>query len=217
MTSRPTAEQLKAIRKRLRLTQEEIASMIGISRIRWSRYEYGHSRIPEELAAKVLEIDAGGTYFGGGELRPTSLLFGTMATIPVVGRVAAGSGETNVDSDNLPILVPQSLANLGGIGFVIDGESMMPALQPGDVAVFKANHTPRPGFTFLVKTPGDEYRCKNLEWKNNEWTLVSINRSFPEEKLGSSQILGILVGWYRSIGSYEKLEADPHGLRLDVL
>ena len=198
------------------MTQEELASLLGISRIRWSRYEYGHSRIPEHLADKMREV-AATQNMSVSELHPASLLFGTMAEIPVAGRASAGLGETNVDSDLQPIWVPQSLANLGGIGFLIDGESMMPALQPGDVAVFKGNNTPRQGFTFLVKTPGDEYRCKNLEWRNNEWTLVSLNKSYPAERLGSSQVLGILVGWYRSIGTYEKLEADPHGLRLDVL
>ena len=215
MSMKPTAEQLKAIRKQLRMTQEELATELGITRIRWSRYEYGLSKIPDEIEAKLTKLHDLSP-FAASEMRPASLIFGEMAEIPVAGFASAGPGETNVDTDLEPIRVPSSLVNLGSIGFVIDGESMMPALQPGDVAVFNANNTPRRGFTFLVRTPEHEYRCKNLEWKNNEWTLVSLNRSYPDEMLGSSQVLGILVGWYRTIGTYEKLEADPHGLRLDA-
>lgn len=223
MDEKPTADILKETRKRLRMTQHELSEKLGISRDRWARYEYGHSNIPSHLSEKLFALEAGRIYDqgfvsgGAHDARPASMLFGTMSEIPVVGKTAAGEGATNVDPDNEPIWVPQSLANLGGIGFVIDGESMMPALQPGDVAVFKQSHTPRRGFTYLVKTPRDEFRCKNLEWKNNEWTLVSLNQSYPDEHLGEAQVLGVLVGWYRSIGTYEKLEADPHGLRLDVV
>lgn len=214
MNSRPTADELKAIRKRLHLTQEELAVRLGISRNRWSRYEYGHSRIPLDLAEKLAALHSE-EQTTPSDMTHASLLFGFMSQVPVVGRASAGVGETNVDSDLEPVWVPQSLARLGGIGFRIDGDSMMPALQPGDVAVFRASSTPRRGFTFLVRNPSHEFRCKNLEWRNNEWTLVSLNQSYPDEGLGASQVLGILVGWYRSVGTYEKLEADPHGLRLE--
>ncbi len=216
MTDRPTAEELRAFRKRLRLTQDELAKMLGITRIRWSRYEYGHSRIPVDLAARLSAIESQTPYLGGGEIGPSSTLFGAMATIPVAGKAAAGEGETNVDPDNEPVLVPHSLANMGVVGFVIDGESMMPVLQPGDIAVFKPNHTPRKGYAHLVKTRDNEFRCKVIDWKQNHWTLVSLNEAFADEYLGDAQVLGLLVGRYRSAGSYEMLEADPNGLRLEA-
>ena len=208
MRELPSAEDLKAGRKRLRLTQEEVAQHLGISRVRWTRYEYGHSRIPRDLVAKFHALVEGGLDSGGSQL------FGTLAPIPVMGRAAAGAGETNVDSDLEPIYVPAKLATMGGIGFVIDGESMMPALQPGDVAVFKPESTPRRGYSYLIKTAGDEFRCKNLEWKDDRWALVSLKPSFLDEQLEDGQIVGLLVGCYRSMGSYEMLEADPNGLRL---
>lgn len=216
MTDRPSADDLRALRKRLRLTQDELAKMLGISRIRWSRYEYGHSRIPTDLVSKLAAVESQMSYLGGSDGGPSSTLFGAMATIPVAGKVAAGEGTTNVDPDNEPILVPHSLANMGVVGFVIDGESMMPVLQPGDIAVFKQSHTPRKGFTHLVKTQENEFRCKVIEWKQNRWTLVSLNEAFPDEHLGEAQVLGLLVGRYRSVGSYEMLEADPNGLRLEA-
>lgn len=205
----PSADELKAIRKRLRLKQEEIAKELGITRIRWTRYEYGHSRIPIELAEKVVALDM------GNEDGQSSHVFGMLAPIAVVGRAAAGSGETNVDPDFEPIYVPASLAKAGGLGFVIDGESMMPALQPGDIAVFKPTATPRRGYTFLIKSNGDEFRCKSLDWKNDRWTMVSLNPTFQDEDLGESQILGLLVGNYRKFGMYERIEADLGGLRLN--
>jgi phage repressor protein C with HTH and peptisase S24 domain len=136
-----------------------------------------------------------------------------MAAIPVVGKVSAGPGETNVDPDTeRTIFVPLTLAQLGGLGWVVDGESMMPALEPGDIAVFREYRSPRRGYPMLLCRDG-EYRVKNIEWEN-EWIQRSINPAIPDEPLGHWQILGYLIGWHRSRGSYEKLESDPNGLRL---
>jgi len=205
-------EVLRAWREAKRLKQREAADMLGLSRAYYANLEYGQS-IPERVMDELKKLGYGDD--DPDDMKRVSILFGNMARVPVVGHVSAGDGNTNVDTDEGQIWVPMSLQRLGGIGYVVSGESMMPALQPGDIAVFREMHQPYAKFTYLVKTEDAEYRCKNLEWKNNQWTLVSLNPNFRDEPLGSGQLLGLLIGWYRSIGKYEKLEANPDGLRID--
>jgi SOS-response transcriptional repressor LexA len=210
-------EQLRAWRKKRRLTQSEAGEMLGISRNYYANLEYGQhmpQRVADQLQALGYDPNSD---LSESEMRPVSLLFGQMASLPVVGTVSAGPGTSNVDAEQDEVWVPMSLRQIGGVGYVIDGDSMMPALQPGDIALFKETYQPRHGFTFLLKKEG-EYRCKNVGWRSGEWVMQSLNSNkdrYPDLSLLDWQIIGILVGWYRSVGSYEKLEADPHGLRLE--
>ena len=212
-------EELYQWRKSQRLTQEEAARLLDVSRGYYATLEAAHQAISKQVRRKLDEIPHQREHNrfepGGTQMRKASLLFGEMARIQVVGKASAGEGHHNVDPDEEPIWVPMTLQRLGGIGYVVDGESMMPALQPGDVAVFREMTTPYPRFTYLVRSEQGEYRCKNLEWKNNEWTLVSLNPKYTDEPLASHQLIGLLIGWYRSVGKYEKLEANPDGLRLE--
>lgn len=217
---RLTAEEAKRIRKDvLRLTQHQMARALGIENPdQYRNWEYRNGP-PEDVSNAMLRLaKAQGYVTESDDLRPVSLLFGPMARIPVVGNVAAGPGAHNVDVDQHGIYVPASLGQLGGTAFVVDGESMMPALEPGDVAVFKEQRQPRRGFTYLIKHPDHSYAVKNLDWssRDGQWVLVSLNPSHPTSPLHDSELVGLLVGWYRSIGSYEKLEADPNGLRLQA-
>lgn len=216
-TPNQDALTLQAIYAKLRLDSvNAFADIVGADRSKFRNYFYSVTKkVPEEIMDKARSLEGKGSAKPDG--RRVSLMFGPMARIPVVGTVSAGPGVTNVDTDEGRVYVPMSLEQIGGIGFVIDGDSMMPALQPGDVALFRETHQPRNGFTFLLKKDG-EYKCKNIAWRNSEWMMESLNRNkeeFPDESTKDWQILGMLVGWYRSVGSYEKLEADPNGIRLD--
>lgn len=137
-----------------------------------------------------------------------------LSPIKVVGMASAGPGTYVVDPSEELVYVPQKLADLGGLGWIVDGESMMPALEPGDIALFREYRQPRRGYTFLVKSSDGEFRVKNLDWLDDQWCLVSLNKNFEPEHLEDHEILGYLIGWYRSRGSRETLDSDPNGLLL---
>jgi SOS-response transcriptional repressor LexA len=209
--------ELQEIYNRLRVDSvNDFADLLGISQSKFRNYFYSITKkVPDEVMEKARSIESSGEVEVEG--RRVSLMFGPMAKVPVVGRASAGEGVSNIDEATEELWVPMSLQKIGGIGFLIDGDSMMPALQPGDVALFKETYQPRNGFTFLLKRDG-EYRCKNITWRGGEWVMESLNPNkdrYPDASMVDWQIAGLLVGWYRSVGSYEKLEADPNGLRLD--
>ena len=148
-----------------------------------------------------------------GVKRPKAM---PMKAIRVVGLVAAGDGTFNVDNEAGEIMVPANLAREDHLGWTIDGDSMMPALEPGDIAVFKESNQPRNKLAFLVKT-SKGLRCKRMKWNVAEslWTIESLNPAYPPEPLGESAVLGVLIGYYRVNGLHEKFEANPEGLRID--
>jgi transcriptional regulator with XRE-family HTH domain len=155
---------------------------------------------------------------------PRSLAGTPLKPIPVAGVVSAGPGETNVDTDKRPLYVPESLERIGGVGYTITGDSMVGGpdpskdLYPGDIGIFREDSVPRPRYTFLVKANDGGFRVKTLRQEvggERKWVLVSRNPDIPDEPLGDNQLLGFLVGFYRTKGTYEKIEGDPSGLILD--
>lgn len=136
--------------------------------------------------------------------------------VPVVGNVEAGEGAYNVDPDTREVFVPKKLSDLGGLGWVVDGESMMPALEPGMVALFREFRSAQRKRTYLVKSEDGGLRVKNLEWVNDEWTLISLNKAFPPEPLGQQELQGFLIGWYYAKGTREKMDTDPNGIFLEA-
>lgn len=211
-------------------TQEELAGMLQIDRSTLSKWE-SNGNVPQAELNRVVSIlgfemswfldpsdtppprpdaPAGAT----DPLRRVSLAGTPLAPIVMVGQAGAGVGVSDVDPDSDHIYVPERLAQLGGLAWMVSGESMMPALEPGDIAIFRELREPRRGFSYLVRKD-HEYLVKNVEWKGGEWVLRSINPRYPDEPLGRAELVGLLIGWYRAKGSRETMDSDPGGLKLE--
>lgn len=215
------------------LTQEELAQSMNIDRSTLSKWESGGNVPSTELTrlSEFLGVPEGWLLDEGDTppprsvsriasapepngLRKVSLAGTPLAAIPMVGHAGAGAGVSDVDPDSDHIFVPERLAQLGGLAWMVSGESMMPALEPGDIAIFKEQREPRRGFSYLVRKE-HSYLVKNVDWRAGEWVLQSINPRFPDEALGGAELIGILIGWYRAKGSRETLDSDPGGLKLE--
>jgi hypothetical protein len=135
--------------------------------------------------------------------------------IRVVGSVAAGGGEFNVDEQEELIYVPARMAQIGPLGWRVKGDSLMPRIEEGDILCYKAQTTPRKGFPFLLRNQQDGLRTKVMDWANGEWIVRSTSAKYPPEPLADHQIIGIMVGWYRSKGVFEATMSDSDGLRIE--
>lgn len=149
------------------------------------------------------------------EGRRVSLAGTPLVPVKVVGYASAGPGTSNVDEISELVFVPAVLADMGGLGWIVDGESMLPALMPGDVALFREWRQPRVRVPFLILTRDGDYRVKRLVWHDARWHYESINPDFPIEPMkDGDQLQGYLIGWYRTRGLRETLDSDPDGLTL---
>ena len=195
--------------------------MLDTTRATYKNWEANIS-IPDEAVSKLQSLG----FWDGNELRAldakqvgaksegrrVSLAGLPMAQVPIIGRASAGPGLANVDPDESSIWVPMNLAQIGGVGWMVDGESMMPALEPGDIALFREHRQPKRGYTFLVRTPDREERVKIMDWDGTQWILKSLNPSFAPEPVAGHELLGFLIGWYKVRGTREDIASDPAGL-----
>lgn len=173
------------------------------------------SRDVAETVRKLLEKPAGWPWSELYAAQGKVSLAGTPLTaIPVVGTVGAGPGTYNVDYDERTIWVPANLANIGGLGFVVDGDSMMPVLEEGTIAIFREWRQPKRGYPFLVRLRDGSLVVKNVEWREGAWVLESINQMYKPIPMDGASLLGYLIGWYKSNGTRESTDSDPNGLTL---
>lgn len=210
----PRAEVVRGLLEETGKSIRWLARQIGINHTSVSKYVAGETDPRDDDVWEQMTIALRGAQAARG-LPPMPVKTTKLVKIPVVGKAAAGEGTHNVDSDDFGIYVPANLAGPDHLGWVVDGDSMMPALEDGDVAVFRPASTPRSRLAFLVKSK-DGFRVKKMGWNSsdNRWEMQSINRNYPDEPLGDSQLIGFLVGFYRARGSYEKIEVDIHGLEI---
>jgi hypothetical protein len=149
--------------------------------------------------------------------RRVSLAGTPLAPVPIIGTVSAGPGSSNVDPDQGVIYVPQRLADLGGLGWIVDGDSGMPILQPGDVTIFREWRKERTRIPFLIRVADGELRVKRLKWLSGHWHLEDVNKGQPPEPMKpGDELLGYLIGLYRYKGSRETIDSDPEGLDLEA-
>lgn len=121
---------------------------------------------------------------------PSERLVAGGARTPVYAGAQAGDGRLIISLDEIDwVKTPSVLENVkGGYGILIDGESMVPAFWPGDVALVHPHLRPaRQKNVVLYHTPPDgaeaEAIIKQLNgWNDREWHLEQWNphREFDE-------------------------------------
>lgn len=219
MAVRLTATELKALRIKLRLKQPEIAKLLEVDRGIYKNWEIeSRGGPPEKYVDQILQLEFDMVGETLDRLRGVRKI--PMKKIPIAGKAAAGSGVYNVDNDDEWLSVPADMVIDGSLGFTIQGDSMMPILRENDIAVFFPSSSPsnNPGKIFLVKMPDSELRCKVIDYRADGWTLVSTNPAYEAESLGGAQVLGFLIGLYRSNEGHFRMESKFAGFRpVDLL
>jgi len=209
--------ELRELRESTGMNVRQFADRIGIDYSKYRNYEYGQvKKIPAEVMHKARQVSASFPATANPNVLK-SVRGLPMSKVRVIGRVAAGEGAADNDHIDDELYVPSTLANLGGSGWLVQGDSMMPLLEPGDVALFREFPQPRRGYPFLVQSPDGEYRVKVIDYDQGHWILKSLNRHYSDESLGHHRILGYLIGWYRVRGARETLDSDPNGLKIEFL
>lgn len=210
---------------RPRRTISEVAPRIGLTYDVLSNILNGRTRADSEIVERLRRelgkpkgwpySDLAAVAREGEHGRIVSLAGTPLVSLPVIGRVSAGPGEANVDMPVDEVYVPESIAQMGGYGWEVAGDSMMPDLEPGDVLTFKECRRPRRGI-MLLRSADREDRVKEVLWTADEWTLRSRNPAYPPEPLGTTELLGLWVGFYRRRGTREIALGDSEGLDLPL-
>lgn len=184
-------ERLHAARKRSDMTQAEVARALGVTPQAVSQWERGEA-VPEHSKllplAKLYGIEPGWLLGEPGDLprteggyRPAPEILGER-DLKVFAAVEGGPGEMVVSTDPIELVArPWYMREVrDGYAVLVVGESMIPAFEPGDIAVVNPRLPPMRGKD-VVLIGGEqqgEFRAsiKRLEsWDAKQWHLRQFN------------------------------------------
>ena len=184
------AERLKQTRRKMRISQSELAELTGITSRSIQNYESG-SRMPNSLEitekiARVLDVSA--AYLLGEEEETTPVMF--------LGEIACGPfnfGEENILET---YRFPKAFTGEGEFFLLRTfGESMIDAgIEPGDLVMIRQQNTARPG-DIVVVSVGDETTLKRYypEPEKQRIRLHPENESMEDMYVTECVIQGVAV------------------------
>lgn len=196
---------LKAARKAKRLTQIEVANIIGLSQSSYSYWENSDVKIEPSALSKLAEL-FGVTvdYLIGVNDNPQASI-----SIPVLGAVPAGipleAVEEIVDWEEIPAAM-----TAGGreyFALQVTGDSMWPDYLEGDVVIVRKSPICESGDVCVVYVNGYDATLKQVKLsEDGSLTIVPKNQSYPPRTFSPQEvrelpvsIAGIVVELRRKI------------------
>lgn len=153
--------RLKELRKANRMTQSDVAKIVGIGQSGYSFWESGRSKIDDAGLRKLAALyNVSVDYLLGTDTNQVK----ASVKIPVLGDVAAGipieAVENIVDYEE----IDAALASTGEFfGLRIKGDSMEPRIREGDVVIVRKQSTADTGDTAVVLVNGDSATVKRIK------------------------------------------------------
>lgn len=207
---------IKRLRVERGITQEQLASMLKISRSTVGMYETG-SREPDfetlEAIADIFNVDV--DYLMGRSLverkhpvTPSSVIpsgfipVPDMVSVPLVGSIACGT----------PILAEENIKQYIGIpaawraDFALEchGDSMAPTIRDGDIVCIRKQSEVETGQIAAVRI-GEEATLKHFYRQGDVVQLIAENSAacppmvYSGQQLAEIQIEGLAVGFCRGL------------------
>lgn len=209
--------RLKALRKTKKVTQQQLADAIGVSKTSVIYWEKGDNLPKHEslmALSKVLSVAPEFLLSGksqGGLDSNISIPFPIAGRlVPVISWVQAGSWTT---VDSVPAgtqfeewLPPNPKCGKNGYGLEVVGESMLPDFRPGDKIYVNPDFQItdlRTGDLVIVSCQGDsEATFKKLIVESGNMYLQPLNPDWPEKTIAledGCKLVGKVVGLYRDV------------------
>lgn len=209
--------RLKTLRKKKKLTQQQIAEAIGVSKtsvIYWEKDDNVPKHESLTALATVLAVDTNYLLYGKGNAIVESNvsvpipLAGRL--IPVISWIQAGTWTT---VDSVPEgtqfdewLPPNPKCGKNGYGLEVVGESMLPDFRPGDKIYVNPDFQPdglKTGDLVIMSCEGEaEATFKKLIVESGSMYLQPLNPDWPEKTMplvDGCKLVGKVVGLYRDV------------------
>lgn len=150
-------EMLKNLRKERKLTQDEVAQKIGVSRTSYLKYEKGTHEPDFDTLKKISELFS----VDCNELIGTTKK--SVKRIPILGSVQAGIPTDACEYIEGYEEIPNELAETGSyIALRVKGDSMSPRILPGDIVIVRLQQDIESGETAVVFVDGGEATVKKV-------------------------------------------------------
>lgn len=170
------------LRKEQKLTQSNMAEVLGISRQAYSNYEAGKRQPDNEILLKLAEyFNVSVDYLLGrsGKNENASMSARKGVRIPVLGYVPAGIPiEAIEDILDYEEITPEMARNGEHFALKIKGDSMIPDIKDGDIVIVRVQPDVESGETAIVKVNGDEATCKRVVKQKAGISIVANNPQY---------------------------------------
>ena len=173
-------DRLRSLRKSRNLTQDKLATDLGIAKSTISMYENGNREpdfetlesIADYFNVSLASLISEHTALGAGPSKGIS--------IPVLGYVRAGIPIEAVEEILDYEEISQDMAAQGEyFALSIKGDSMEPKISEGDVVIVRKQDVVENGELAVVLVNGNDATVKRFYKNDNGITLISTNPVFP--------------------------------------
>jgi DNA-binding XRE family transcriptional regulator len=184
------ARNVARYRKERGMSQEELARRVGVRQNTIAAIESGLTKKSKYLPdiARVLEVPLFDLDAGEGAHRtptiPGADLVGAR-DLPLYATVEAGEGAVVMSSDPVDeVRRPAPLVTVkGAYGVIVSGESMVPALRPGDTALIHPHLPPKvEDICLFISEKNGEFIATIKEYVGQTKEHWKVKRYKPEEK-----------------------------------
>jgi transcriptional regulator with XRE-family HTH domain len=177
-------------RKERGLSQEQLARRVGVRQNTIAAIESGLTKKSKYLPdiARVLEVPLFDLDAGEGAHRTPTIPGADLVRardLPLYATVEAGEGAVVMSSDPVDeVRRPAPLATVkGAYGVIVSGESMVPALRPGDTALIHPHLPPKvEDICLFISEKNGEFVATIKEYVGQTKDHWRVKRYKPEEK-----------------------------------
>ena len=195
----PISERIRKNRMRLGLSQEQVASSLGVSRVAVSKWESGNSKnlkhenllgLSQLFGISVNELlngKSGSPQAFGENVKPVAIK-GHRA-VPLISKVPAGDMNLMFDEfapgGGMDVAMAPETCGSHTFGLIVSGNSMETLFHDGDVIIVDPDVSPRPGDYVVARNHMFEqtfkkYRLKGIDKNGKEIIeLVPLNDNYP--------------------------------------
>ncbi|WAC21001.1 helix-turn-helix domain-containing protein [Luteolibacter sp. SL250] len=186
------------IRKELDLTQEEIASKLGVTGNYVSLLEGGKKEASDALKARLQALST--------QVQEAAVENGKQRRIPLLGWAHAGSAGVYEETPfSWQKTIPTDCRDPKAFGLVLEGDSMIGqkglSLHHGDVLVVQPSEQPYSGCIVVARFNNDGVICRQLEMNGSRLILAPLNERYPVSEHAPEEFAWI----YPVFGSWTQL------------
>lgn len=199
-------DRIKLRRHEMRVTLEDVAKHVGVTRATVQKYESGIiSNIPsDKIEALAKALNCSPAYLMGWEEEsdaifakyPEPRITDDVVTFPVIGEVAAGFEHIALedwsgDTVDIPAAYLHGRPKSDYMVLTVKGDSMYPLYLEGDkVLVLKTPTLTHSGDIGLVRYDGENATLKKVEYADGEdWMkLLPLNPAYPPRTITGADL-----------------------------
>lgn len=208
-------KRIKLRRKELKISADEIAERIGVSRSTIFRYENGDiEKMPTDVLNSIAEVlkTTPGSLMGWEDVNndinaiynklnsdrqrkvysfaEAQLHAQNNKVVPLVGQTAANPTELAYDDGIVDEHVSTDVPNQADCALVVNGDSMEPKFKNGSIVFYRSQPTVENGECAIIEIDGSGVTLKKFYYfpEDNKVVLKSLNDNYDDRELEANRV-----------------------------